>query len=302
MDRSSNLISQRFKKLLTYLLVLLGVNQSCFAQSLETDSVNKKRLSTLIVGTSTAYTATMIGLHQVWYSSFDKQPFTFFNDSKEWFQMDKAGHAYSTFQISQFGSNALQWTGLSKKKSDRIAVLSSFIMVSSIEMFDGYSTGYGASASDLIANALGGSLYLGQQMLWNEIRIHPKFSFHQTNLANQRPALLGSNLGQEIIKDYNGQTYWLSFDMDKFTPFPKWLNLAIGYGGHEMVYANKEEGIANGYAPYRQLYFSIDFDLTGVRTNSRGIKALLYIANMIKLPSPTLEISQGRLKSHAFYF
>lgn len=299
---NNNLMSSGFQKLSIYFLLLIGVIPQCLGQLLEKDSVNKKRLNALVIGTSTAYAATMVGLNQVWYSSFDKQPFAFFNDSKEWFQMDKAGHAFSTFQISKFGSNALQWTGVSRKKSDKIAALSSFIMVSSIEIFDGYSSGYGASASDLVANAMGSTLYLGQQMLWNEVRIHPKFSFHQTDLARQRPSLLGSNLGQEIIKDYNGQTYWLSFDVDKFTPFPKWLNLAIGYGGQQMVYANIEEGIANGYNPYRQLYISIDLDLTDIKTKSRTVKTLLYIVNMIKLPTPTLEISQGKLKSHAFYF
>lgn len=302
MVSNNNLKMLRIQRLLFCFLFLVSSYPICFGQALVKDSVNKKRRNVLIIGTSTAYTATMVGLNRVWYSSFDKQPFAFFNDSKEWFQMDKVGHTFSSFQISKFGSHALQWTGLSKKKSDRIAALSSFFMVSSIEIFDGYSSGYGASASDLIANALGSTLYLSQQMLWDEVRIHPKFSFHQTYLANQRPSLLGSNLGQQIIKDYNGQTYWLSIDVDKFTPFPKWLNLAIGYGGHQMVYADIEEGIANGYNPYRQLYISIDLDLTNIRTKSRTVRTLLYIANMIKLPSPTLEISQGKLKSHAFYF
>lgn len=297
---NSNLMKSR--RLLFFFLFLIGIYPICLGQSLEKDSVNQKRRNALIIGTSSAYAATMIGLNQVWYSSFDKQPFAFFNDSKEWLQMDKAGHAFSSFQISKFGSHALQWAGFSKKKSDRIAALSSFIMVSSIEIFDGYSSGYGASASDLVANALGSTLYLSQQMLWNEVRIHPKFSFHQTYLANQRPSLLGNNLGQQIIKDYNGQTYWLSMDVDKFTPFPKWFNLAIGYGGHQMVYADIEEGIANGYDPYRQFYISFDLDLRGIKTKSRAVKTLLYIVNMIKLPSPTLEISQGKLKSHAFYF
>ena len=298
----SELMYNSFIRLFACLLLFTVVNICCLGQDVEKDTVNKKRLNALIIGTATGYSATMVGLNQVWYSGFDKQPFTFFNDSKEWFQMDKLGHTFSAFHISKFGSNSLQWSGLPKKKSDKIAALSSFIMVSSIEIFDGYSAGYGASATDLAANALGGFLYLGQQMLWNEVRLHPKFSFHQTALSTIRPSLLGKNLVEEIIKDYNGQTQWLSVDIDKFTPFPKWLNIAIGYGGHEMVYANEAEGIANGYNPYRQLYFSIDFDLTDIKTNSRGIKALLYVANMIKLPSPTLEISQGRLKTHAFYF
>ncbi len=295
------LMAQRIYQLFTCILMYTGITNAQ-GQAFEKDSIHRKRLNGLILVTSTGYAASMTVLNQVWYSDFDKQPFAFFNDSKEWFQMDKLGHTFSTFHISKFGSNALHWSGLPKKKSDKIAALSSFIMVSSIEIFDGYSAGYGASATDLAANALGGFLFLGQQMLWNEVRLHPKFSFHQTALASQRPSLLGKNLGEEIIKDYNGQTQWLSVDVDKFTRFPKWFNIAIGYGGHDMVYANKAEGIANGYNPYRQLYFSIDFDLTDIKTKYRGINALLYIVNMIKLPAPTLEISQGRLKTHAFYF
>ena len=53
------------------------------------------------------------------------------------------------------------------------------------------------------------------------IRIYPKFSFHRTDYAPLRPDVLGDGLAEEIFKDYNGQTYWLSFDMDKFIKFPK---------------------------------------------------------------------------------
>lgn len=268
----------------------------------EQDSINKKRLNTLIIGSSVAYTGTMIGLSEIWYSDFDKQPFTFFNDAKEWLQVDKLGHFYSAFQLSDAGSKALQWSGMNKRKSDKIASLTSFVMISSIEIFDGRSAGYGASATDLLANAIGSSLYLGQQLLWKQTRVQPKFSFHQTYLAKQRPEILGKNFTEELIKDYNGQTYWLSVDMDKFTTFPKWLNLAAGYGAHDMVYATKASNNTNGYFPYRQYYFGVDFDLTAIKTNSKTIKTLLHIVNMIKLPAPALEFSNKGIKAHAFYF
>ena len=38
--------------------------------------------------------------------------------------------------------------------------------------------------------------------------LHPKFSFHQTKFASQRPETLGASLNEQILKDYNGQTYW----------------------------------------------------------------------------------------------
>lgn len=266
------------------------------------DSVNRKKMGALIITTASVYSATMIGLNEVWYSSFDRQSFAFFNDSKEWLQVDKAGHLYSAFQLSDLSARALQATGVSKRKSYKIGAISSFIMMSSIEVFDGFSAGYGASVSDLAANAIGSSLSLGQELLWDEIRIQPKFSFHETYLANQRPSILGSNLGQQLIKDYNGQTYWLSVDMDKFTSFPKWLNWAVGYGGHDMVYAAKNANSNNGYSSYRQFYLSLDFDLTAIKTKSKGLRTFLYFVNMIKLPAPTLEFSNRGVKTYAFYF
>jgi hypothetical protein len=59
---------------------------------------------------------------------------------------------------------------------------------------------------DIIANASGTALFV----LWKEQRITPKFSFHTTQYAQYRPNVLGSSLAEQMLKDYNGQTYWLS--------------------------------------------------------------------------------------------
>ena len=288
--------------LCTSLSLLPGISHPAFGQSTNSDTLNRARLNRIIIGSSAVYTATMIGLSQVWYSDFDKQPFSFFNDSKEWLQVDKAGHLYSAFQIADISSRSLQWSGVNKRKSNNIGAVASFLMLSSIEVFDGYSSGYGASASDLVANALGVSLYLGQQALWHEIRIQPKFSFHTTYLANLRPTALGSTFNEKLLKDYNGQTYWLSVDMDKFMAFPEWLNLTVGYGGHDQIFATEQGNVASGFTPYRQYYIGLDFDTTAIKTRSRGLRTLLYFVNMIKLPAPALEFSNGKIKTHAFYF
>lgn len=171
-----------------------------------------------------------------------------------------------------------------------------------IEIFDGYSASYGASTGDLLANTAGASFFLGQSLLWKEQRIKPKFSFHQTKYASLRPEVLGDDYLHESLKDYNGQTYWLSFDMDKFISFPKWLNLAVGYGAEEMVYARSENNTAAGYNAYRQFYIGIDFDLTAIKTRSKALKTVLFIADMIKLPAPTLEFSSKGTRFLPFYF
>lgn len=303
-------VSNRFKNYINswkrkYILLLVISLVPFTIRAQVSDSlthVNPKRLKAVIIGSGVAYTGSMIALNSVWYSQYDKESFHFFKDAREWKQMDKAGHFYSAFQLSSVSSRTLQWSGIVKRKSNLAGTLTSFVIMSSIEVLDGFSAGYGASASDMAANTLGTGFYLGQQFIWNEVRIYPKFSFHRTSYAQQRPETLGNGLFEEIIKDYNGQTYWLSVDIDKFLRFPKWLNLSIGYGAEGMLYANDADNINQNLMPYRQYFIGIDFDLNTVKSRSKLVNSLIYVANMIKLPAPTLEIYQGKLKGHLFYF
>lgn len=290
-------------RLFLFALILVFI-QPASAQSndIAPPFVNKKRLKFVIVSSSVAYLGATATLNEVWYSQSSRSPFHFFNDIGEWKQMDKAGHIFSAFQLSSIGSKAFRWSGLSENRSDRIAAISSFGIMASIEILDGFSSAYGASLTDLSANALGIGLYYGQKALWHEIRIYPKFSFHRTSFASLRPNTLGSNLPEEIIKDYNGQTEWISFDMDKFTRFPKWLNLAVGYGVDGMIYAKNQTNFQIGLNSNRQFYLALDFDLNAFHSKSRFINTIIYFVNMIKLPSPALEFSNGRIKGHYFYF
>lgn len=265
-------------------------------------SVNRNALKTFVIASGATYAAGMITLNHVWYKDTDRQSFRFFNDNAEWKQVDKAGHFFATFHLSDLPARTLARYGVSERKADVIGAVSGFLLTAPIEVLDGFSDGYGASYGDLIADAAGSLFYLGQKLTWREIRIHPKFSFHRTGYAPLRPTLLGDDLVSELVKDYNGQTYWLSFDMDKFVAFPRWLNVAIGYGAQGMIYARDHQNQAFGFTPYRQYYLSLDLDLTAVRTRSRWVKTLLYLANTIRLPAPALEFSRGRSKFYPLYF
>lgn len=287
-------------KLILFALVLLRFQS--LGQINDTTTVNKKRLTTFIVASTTAYTATLIGLNQLWYSQSEKQDFEWFNDNHEWKQVDKLGHFFSSYYFSYGTASALKWTGVKPKKSDWIGALTGFAIMLPIEIMDGHSAAYGASAGDLLANAIGAGFFYGQAALWNEQRIHPKFSFHTTDYAAIRPEVLGESILSQMFKDYNGQTYWLSVDMDKFIRFPKWLNLAVGYGADGMVYAEDSTNEANGYHAYRQFYFALDFDLTSIKTRSKALKTLIFFANMIKIPAPTLEFSSEGTRFHILYF
>lgn len=272
------------------------------AQQIDSLQVNKKRLTRFVVFSSVAYTGTMIGLSELWYKDSGHQSFRFFNDNAEWKQIDKLGHFYAGFYFSYGTSKALRWSNVPARKSDLIGAATGFLILAPIEIFDGFSDAYGASTGDLMANAAGSVFFLGQSLLWNETRIYPKFSFHQTNYAHLRPNTLGDNFSSELLKDYNGQTYWICADMDKFMKFPKWLNLAVGYGAQDMVYARDSQNNEAGYSAYRQYYLSVDFDLTGIRTRSKVLKTFFRLVSLVKLPAPAMELSKKGVKFHPLYF
>jgi hypothetical protein len=148
----------------------------------------------------------------------------------------------------------------------------------------------------------GTALYVSQDLLWNEQRITPKFSFHQTKFASQRPETLGSSFNEQVLKDYNGQTYWLSFNIQSFTKgnfVPKWLNLAVGYGANGMTGGSFNppyidvDGNQLYFDRYRQFYLSLDADLSKIQTKSKFLKGLFKTIGFIKIPAPAIEFNKN---------
>lgn len=273
------------------------------------DTLNSKRFKTLVLSEASIGTAALVGLNQVWYADYPRSDFHFINDNAEWLQMDKAGHLFSTYHLASFGANAMKWSGATRKKQLIYGATLGLAFMTTVEVFDGYSANWGASLGDVAANISGTALFVSQELLWNEQRIIPKFSFHTTPYASRRPNVLGSSLQEQLLKDYNGQTYWLSVNISSFiknSKVPKWLNIAFGYGAEGMITGN-DELVNTIFLPeskrYRQFYLSLDVDLTKIETKSHFVKTILTIFNTIKIPAPAIEIKGcGGYKMHSFYF
>lgn len=298
-----------------FLFLTLGCFQFTTAQNSidnflkPSDTLNKKRLKTLVISEAAIVTATLVGLNQVWYADYPRSEFRFINDNAEWLQMDKVGHVFSSYHLGSLGANSLKWAGASRKSQLIYGSTLGLGFLTVVEIFDGYSANWGASVGDVAANVGGTALYVSQELLWKEQRIVPKFSFHTTPYASARPNVLGSSLPEQILKDYNGQTYWLSANIHSFaksSSIPKWLNIAFGYGAEGMITGN-DEFVNTIFLPestrYRQFYLSFDLDLTKIKTKSHFIKTVLTVFNSIKIPAPTFEIKgSGRTKFHLLYF
>ena len=265
------------------------------------------------------YGGTLILLNEAWYKDYPKSNFQSFNDWPEWLQVDKVGHAWSAYQLSRASYAGWRWTGMPEKKAVLTAGLSGFAFLTVIEVLDGFSEEWGWSWGDFGANALGSGLFIGQQLGWKEQRISYKFGFHKMvyddQQLNQRSDdLFGSSLPERMLKDYNGQTYWLSANLKSFfkqSKLPPWLNLAFGYGasgmfgGTENIWEDPVTGetINRTDIPrLRQWYLSPDIDFTRIKTNSKWMRSLFYVLNAFKMPAPTLVLSNGKLVVHAFYY
>jgi hypothetical protein len=263
---------------------------------------NKRQLKIATISAAATYGVSLAVLNHAWYKDSRKQSFRFFNDNAEWKQVDKLGHFYSAFYLSYGIGKGLTRLGVGEQKSDLVGALTGFAVLVPIEIFDGFSEAYGASTGDLVADAAGSFFYESQKLLWKELRVYPKFSFHTTSYATRRPDVLGVG-AERLLKDYNGQTYWLTFDTDKFIKFPKWLNLSVGYGAHRMMYARDLQQEMEGLPPaYRQYYFSLDLDLTSIQTRSKVLKTIFFALSIVKIPAPTLEYSQRTFRFHPLYF
>ncbi len=293
------------KKINIFILCLCFISIEIYSS--DSLSIFKKRKLALGISSLAITSGSLIYLNQAWYQEYNTSTFHTFDDNEEWFQMDKCGHTFTTYQTGRLMMNAMDWAGYSKKNQILIGGLSGFAYMSAIEVMDGYSDGWGFSWGDMAANALGSGLAIGQKALWNEQRIQLKFSFYQSKYAKYRTDLLGESFATQILKDYNGQIYWLSINpstfMKKETKFPKWLNVAFGYGADGMLGARynniviqDESGNVTSFNRYQQGYFSLDVDLTRIKTKSRFLKSVFSCLNIIKIPFPNLEVSEGKLK------
>ena len=306
-----------FKKsylpLFVIVFLFFGGRELAFSQTKtpffqRSDTLNKKRRTSVYITEGVLGAATLIALNEAWYAQYERSGFKFLNDNSQWMQMDKFGHAFSSYYIGKMGMDALAWAGDTKKNQLIYGATLGFVFLTTIEVLDGFSEEWGFSTGDVMANAFGTGLLIGQELLWDEQRIQMKFSFMTSDYADNNPDKLGATPLQQVLKDYNGQTYWLSVNLWSFwkeSKIPKWLNVSVGYGANGLPEGSYDYSTfpRQPIESYRQFFASVDVDLTKIRTNSDFLKTVFNIFNFVKIPAPTVEYrSNGDFKFHFLYF
>lgn len=273
---------------------------------------HKKRFIAVTAGGGALYAGSLVGLNELWYKDHPRSSFHFFNDNGEWLQMDKAGHLVTSAYVGRIGIGLLKWSGVEQRRAAWCGGLLGTFYQTTVEVLDGYSAGWGFSGGDVIANTTGSAFVIAQELVWKEQRMVLKYSFSPSDYAQYRPSVLGTDFTGQMLKDYNGQTYWLSVNVHSFlkedAKFPRWLNIAAGYGAEGMTGGDfnppyiDEAGNQLRFDRYRQFYLSLDADLTKIRTRSHLLKAVFETFGFIKIPAPAIEFSKNGIGFKGLHF
>jgi hypothetical protein len=332
--------ADKMKKRLPYFLLSLlfsGVLQKGTAQdslSLWEPSpvFHAKRFAASTAVAGATYAGSMVALSQAWYAGFERTSFQFFDDRGEWADMDKAGHVYASFLLSDWAFRWLRWTGVEHNKAVWYGAGTAMLFQTTIELLDAHSAKWGFSAADMGANIVGAGVFVLQEFAWKDQRFRFKFSSSPSvypdylvlseemtagmPLEKRGDLLFGRSFPERVLKDYNAQTIWLSANLHSLLGrpsfLPAWLNLALGYGASNMYggFENRWNYEGNTYqlSPesfprYQQFYLSLDVDLDRVPVRSPFLRTVLGVLNAVKIPAPALEYNRlGRWRLHPLYF
>lgn len=298
------------------LLVITGSLYIQICNATVDSTLKMQRRKTLAWGLDIGVaTGVHAALYKAWYSGYAHSKFHWINDNHEWLQMDKVGHAWSSAIIAANTAVGFEWAGYNRRKSAIYGAASALVFQYAIEYFDGKSAAWGASKGDLVANTAGLTFAGVQRYFWGKCIVPFRFTVHASPYSKIRPNLLGSNFPEHILKDYNGQTYWLDFNPERMRIRPKWwprfLGICVGYGAEGMVGGDDniwtdKFGVVQDRSDikrYRQFFLSPAITFGHVKSKFAWVNALAWLSEHIRVPMPAIEFSpSNRPQFHLLYW
>ncbi len=267
------------------------------------------------------YAGASVGLYAAWYRGQGTGRFQTIDDSREWEGMDKVGHGFTAYMYSGIANQGLEWAGVPRTRRLLLTAGTALLLQSTIEVMDGFSPAWGFSWYDMGANLAGTALFVSQEAIFREQRVLLKFSasrqYHSKIADPSQPEggpdrspndravkLYGATAWTKFIKDYGGQTVWVSVNPAVLLGRASearlsWLNLAVGYSPNNIYGAFYNSWSEQGFRySYDEKYprthdfvLSLDADLTRVPTRSKTLKTVLFFANFVKIPAPALVLN-----------
>jgi uncharacterized protein YfiM (DUF2279 family) len=271
-----------------------------FSQS----DTNYQVKKTIVVSSQAiSYLGFTYEMSQHFFTTTPMSAFHLKQDWKTWRGLDKVFHSYGSYQLSSLFYQMNRWAGFSKKRALNLAFIESTIFSTTKEYCDGRIEVGGWSWYDMGMNFAGNSLFYLQEKFLDKQLFQMKYSYNNSGLQHYNPNVLGASWKTFWLRDYNGQTFWISTSLGNMNlTTNKWLKplaICFGYGGNNLIweFSNKQINLER----YSQFYLGLDIDLTQIKSKYQLINTALFLFNRLRIPLPCIEYnSLGQFSFHPF--
>ena len=198
--------------------------------------------------------------------------------------------AYAT---AYFAREGLIFSGVSWDESILWGSLFGLFTQTYIEVKDGFAMNTGFSPSDFASDLLGATFFYSQHYISFLQNFSPKWQYTP-------PGFIGVSQKSKtntFLDNYNATTAWWSINIynlfaGESNSWPKWLNIAFGYG------------INGYYTKNLSTRFLIGLDVNMVELLPEGFPFWNWLKqslNLLKFPLPAVEFSSRGTKFYFFY-
>lgn len=202
--------------------------------------------------------------------------------------VDKVGHFYGGILFTECFSEGLRWAGMDEESSLLYGAVFSTLVYTGVEFKDGFSPTWGFDPLDL-GSSIAGSIYpYAQRKIPFLQNFNFKYSYFPSNSTYYNGLTSISKNNQFFNDDYEGQTFWLAFDVKNLLPsdvnsfMPGFLNIALGVS---------IENLDNAAARRKVFVISPDIDLVKLfNPESDFLREVLRLLNYIHIPLPAIKI------------
>ncbi len=252
---------------------------------LEFDPLQTKVNYPLLYGLGAVYLGAGIGVHIYQSNTWWKDNRTSFHFQNDWpyaLWIDKIGHFYAATLLVHGFSVGLEAANFQTEDAIVYSTAAAIAFHFYVEIEDGFGAQWGFSPGDAIANTLGSGYALAQYYFPYLQNFQIKYSYYPS--AKMRS---GEHKGN-VIDDYEGQKYWLTFRMENLLPddlaeiWPAFLNLAVGMGVKDL------DGSGGGR---REIFVGLDFNVLELPLTGKFGNFVKNSLNYIHFPMPGIRIS-----------
>lgn len=211
-----------------------------------------------------------------------------FGADTEFSGMDKLGHVYSTYFATRLLAPLFEWVGNQPADARSLAALTSWGIMSAMEIGDGFSRKYSFSPEDFAANTIGALLgyALLAQPQWDDL-VDFRLGYRPSPLSRWDPP-----------GDYAGQRFHLALKADgvpawRDVPVLRYLEVGLAYGApgvdtpdewnlHDFAQRRREVFIGIGVNLSRLL---ADFGYGGARSSTRTQRVAEQVFELVQVPN-----------------